>query len=99
MDNLDVALQSFIVRNEEVYDKTKIQPWSKRIRKQRMTWLGHLHRMEQSVPAKRAFRYAEQPFQASRGRPKLTWKKMMKVQLQEDFGMTWEEAADKSTDR
>ena len=88
-----------IVKNEEVYEKTSIKPWSKRIKKQRMTWLGHLHRMDESIPAKRAFQYAQQQFRAPRGRPRLTWKRMMEIQLEEDFGMTWEEAQSKSRNR
>ena len=87
------------MRNEEVYLKSKIKPWSQKIKKQRMTWLGHLIRMPSNFPAKKAFRFCQEPFQAARGRPKLTWIKAVKDQLQSDLGLSWEQALEKAEDR
>ena len=64
-----------------------------------MTWFGHLHRMNANIPAKKAFNYAQQQFQLARGRPKLTWVKMVKEQLIKDFELTWNEAKEKTRDR
>ena len=88
-----------IIKNEEVYRKTKIRPWSQRIRKQKMTWLGHVLRMSPDIPARKALEYAQKPYKIPRGRPKLTWIKSIKIQLQEEMGLTWQEASAIAQDR
>ena len=87
------------IRNEDVYKKSKIQPWSKRIKKLRMTWFGHAMRLPSNTPAKRAIEYAKTSCRAPRGRPKLTWIKQMTQQLEEDMNMTWEEAERKAQEK
>ena len=40
-----------IVKNEDVYEKTKIEPWSKTIEKKRIKWFDHLMRLDENKPA------------------------------------------------
>ena len=40
------------MKNEEVYHITNVVKWSETIRKQRLSWLGHLLRLEKSTPAR-----------------------------------------------
>ena len=42
------------ISNEEIYKKTKVQPWSIKIKRRRLTWLGHLMRLHKNTPARRA---------------------------------------------
>ena len=65
-NDLKICLYSFIlsffwpkiVKNEEVYEKTKIEPWSKTIEKKRIKWFGHLMRLDENTPAQKALRIA-----------------------------------------
>ena len=59
-----------------------------------MTWFGHLLRMKESTLVRKALHFAEQTHQkpTCRGIPKLTWIKLVTEQLQNDMGITWNEA-------
>ena len=87
-----------IVKNEDVYEKTKIEPWSKTIEKKRIKWFGHLMRLDENTPAQKALRVALMQSKRPRGRPKLTWIEMMRKQLQ-TINLTWEEASHLAKDR
>ena len=41
----------------------------------------------------------QEPFQAARGRPKLTWMKAVKDQLRNDLDLSWDQAQEKAQDR
>ena len=43
-----------IAKNEDVYEKTKTEPWSKKIEKKRIKWFGHLMRLDENTPARKA---------------------------------------------
>ena len=88
-----------IVKNDKVYELSKIRPWSIKIREQRMTWLGHVFRMDSDIPAKKALHFAQQQYQRPRGRPKLTWINLVTEQLLNNMGITWEEASKTANDR
>ena len=60
-----------IVKNEDVYEKTKIEPWSKTIEKKRIKWFGHLMRLDENTPAQKALRVALMQSKRPRGRPKV----------------------------
>ena len=47
-----------IVKNEDAYGKTKIEPWSKTIEKKRIKWFGHLMRLDENTPAQKVLRVA-----------------------------------------
>ena len=61
------------VRNEDLYGKTKGQPWSHTIKKRRLNWLGHLLRLPSNTPARQALSEYERKVKRPVGRPKPTW--------------------------
>ena len=78
--------------NENVYKLSKIKPWSYKVKKQRLNWFGHLIRLDEEVPAKKALNFATANFKSKRGRPKEKWLTMMEKQLKADLDLTWQEA-------
>ena len=87
-----------IVKNVEVYEKTKLKPWSQRIEVKRMKWFGHLIRLNKDTPAQKALRVSRKKCKKPRGKQKLTWIEMMRKQLVRN-GFTWEEASELAMDR
>ena len=61
------------VRNTDLYEKAKCQPWSSVIRKRRLNWLGHLLRLPPNTPARQALTEYERKVKRPVGRPKPTW--------------------------
>ena len=61
------------ISNEVLYYKTKVEPWSVTIMRRRLTWLGHLLRLPNDTPARKAFREALKLTKRPRGRPIGTW--------------------------
>ena len=86
-----------IVKNNEVYEKTKLKPWSKRIELKRMKWFGHLIRLDEYTPARKALRIALTKSKKTPGKQKLTWVELMKKQLEAKH-LSWEEACKKATE-
>ncbi len=39
------------ITNNDLYQKTKTEPWSKTIKRRRLNWLGHVLRMDENTPA------------------------------------------------
>ena len=88
-----------IATNEKVYSITNAKPWSICIKKRRMRWLGHILRMSDDTPVRKALEYAQQPFKKPRGKPKSTWISMMIKQLANEHSLTWENACAVAQDR
>ena len=65
------------ISNEELYNKTKVQPWRIKIKGRRLTWLGHLMRLHKNTPARRALNESLQPIKKKVGRPPITWIKLI----------------------
>ena len=42
------------VKNTELYEKTIVEKWSSITKKRRFSWLGHLLKLDQETPAKKA---------------------------------------------
>ena len=42
------------ISNEELYRKTHAELWSVTTRRRRLNWLGHLMKLEESTPARKA---------------------------------------------
>ena len=72
-----------IIKNDEVYKRTKATPWSVIIGQRRLAWLGHVVRLNVQTPARQALEYAMQNYKKKRGRPKLTWLKLVECQLKD----------------
>ena len=67
-----------IVKNEDVYRKTAATEWSNIIRKRKSKWFGKVIRADESTPVKRAFNYANGPYQQPRGKLTSTWLSIIK---------------------
>ena len=80
-----------IVKNEEVHRKSAGTEWSNIIRIQRLKWFGKVIRADKSTPVKRAFNYANPPYQWPRSKPKSTWFSIIKSDFH-NLNLTWDEA-------
>ena len=67
-------------------------------KKRRLTWLGYLHRMQQTRIPRQALNWNPKNGQKKRGRPQKNWKTTVCKDL-EDIGLTWDEAEIKAQDR
>ena len=88
-----------IMTNDQVYEKTKVQPSSLIIRKRRLRWLGHVVRLPNETPVKKALNYAMQTYKRCKGRPQTTWINMMTKQIKDELNLTWEEISIKAMNR
>ena len=61
-----------IVKNEEIFTKTKLEPWSIIIGKRRLKRFGKITRMDPSTSARSALHYALEEFRRPRERPPKT---------------------------
>ena len=87
-----------IATNEDVYNITRQIPWSQVITRRELSWLGHLFRLPDDVPAKIALQHSLRPTKKPRGRQKSTWITMMINKIR-GMGLDWEEAAHLAMDR
>ena len=62
-----------IITNKELYQRTKLYPWSINIFNRRMKWFGHLLRLPKTTPARKALEKFITPTKQPIGRPKTTW--------------------------
>ena len=65
------------ISNEKLYHITKTEPWSITIQRRRMKWTGHLLRLPINTPARLSTIEALKPAKKNRGRPPLTWHKLI----------------------
>ena len=49
------------ISNEALYTKTSTERWSIKIKRRRLNWLGHVLRMDEETPARRALEEAMRP--------------------------------------
>ena len=86
------------ISNEDVYILTEAEPWSNVILRRQLSWFGHLMRLSEDTPARKALKIALEPSKRPRGRPPLTWIMMMKKTF-ERIGLTWDRAGEIAQDR
>ena len=79
--------------NEIVYQRSKAEPWRKKIVRKRLKWFGKLATLPQDIPANEALRYGLVDFKKPRGKPKTTWISKVKKELSE-MNFSWDEARD-----
>ena len=60
------------ISNNDLYERTKQERWSREIKRRRLSWLGHVLRMSEETPAKLALREAQRKIKKQMGN-KLTW--------------------------
>ena len=61
------------ITNNELYNRTKQVPWSQQIKRNRLRLTGHILRLPEQAPVKKALAEAIKPTQGRRGRKKTTW--------------------------
>ena len=87
------------VSNCELYKRAKTIRWSEKVKDRRLSWFGHMCRLPESTPAKRAFYECLREFKRHIGRPKVTWLKVISKQLKELNIQTIDEGAHIARDR
>ena len=70
-----------IITNTEIYNITEVDPWSKKVKKRRLTWLGHLLRLDQETPVRKALNEACRKVNKIAGRHKLTWIELVRKDI------------------
>ena len=86
------------VSNDELYKRYSMKPWSETIQHRRLRWYGHLLRLNEDVPARKALVEAERKVRKSNGGQKLTWIKQIEKDLLEK-GISIKGVGDLAQDR
>jgi hypothetical protein len=79
------------VTNEEVRKRTGMGNFLNILRRNRLRWLGHVHRMSSNRLPKQALQWSPREGKRRRGRPRKNWKATVTDDLRE-LEMSWEEA-------
>ena len=61
-----------VITNQQLYDVTKCETWSIVTERRRLSWLGHLMRLNPETPARQYFKEALRPVKRKPGRPPMT---------------------------
>ena len=69
------------ISTTELYNKTQLTPWSKTITKRRVRLYGHLMRLPEDTPVRKAMVEYDRPLKMARGAPKFTWNKNIENDL------------------
>ncbi len=70
------------ISNDDLYECTKVIPWSIVIKRRRLNWLGHLMRLDPETPARNALNeLLENNSKKPPGRPPTTWIQIIKQDL------------------
>ena len=72
------------ISNIDLYQVTKAKPRSKTIKRRRLNWLGHLMRLNENTPARRALDEAITPSQRPVGRTTTRWIDTIKADLEKN---------------
>ena len=80
--------------NHELYELYADIDIVKRIKIQRLRWLGHCVRMSEDAPAKKSFEYEPGDGSRRRGRPKLRWKDQVEEDISKLGVRNWRRSAE-----
>ena len=71
------------ISNRSIRERTKQPTALSLLRKHRLRWFGHLHRMSSSIPVRRVYRFEPNihGWKRSRGRPETRWADSIKHDL------------------
>ena len=75
-------LANLYLSHHYCYNLADIYKWSKTVKRRRLQWYGHLLRLPENNPAKKALREAQKPAQKPRGGQKHTWLKQINKELE-----------------
>ena len=62
-----------VITNQQLYDVTKCEPCSIVTERRRLSWLGHMMRLNPETPARQSFKEALRPVKRKPGRHPMTW--------------------------
>ena len=79
------------VTNAQLHKTYKLKPWSHVIKERRLRWYGHLLRLHDETPARKALKECERKLKKPKGGQKLTWIQLVKKDLKE-LNLTEEQA-------
>ena len=85
------------ISNQNLLQKTGLDPISQTVLKRRWRWLGHIYRMEDSALPKVALKWTPQGCR-KRGRPMQTWRRTVDREVTER-GLTWGQIKKLAADR
>ena len=69
------------ISDNDLYNLTNVEPWSKTIQRRRLNWLGHLLRLNENTPARRALDEALTPARRPVGGQITRWLDTIKTDL------------------
>ena len=69
--------------NRDVYERTKIVEWKKKVMVRRLKWFEKMVREPEEIPVKVALRYGLSNYARPRGKPKTTWISKVEEDLNE----------------
>ena len=78
------------------WPKAKITKWSVSVLKRRLTWVGHLARLNDNTPARAALREYLKDIPKPVGRPKSTWARLVYNNVQQYSGLDLNYNSEKS---
>ena len=70
-----------VVSNEKLYQLISATKWSTIIKKRRLNWLGHLMRLDETTPVRKALYESVRDIKRKIGKPNLTWIKLIEKDL------------------
>ena len=70
-----------VISNKDLYEKVGVEKWSVTIRRRRLNWLGHLMRLDEGTPVRKALLESLTDIRRKVGRPQLTWLKAIEKDL------------------
>ena len=86
------------ISNKDLYEKTNELAWSIKMKKRRLSWLGHLLRLPEDTPARKALAEYQRPVKKPRGKPKMTWVSLVLQKLKQ-LDLTLISAIEKAKNR
>ena len=86
-----------VIRNDELWERTRQKPVVEEIGQRRWRWIGHTMRKPKSNIARHALQWNPQG-QRKRGRPRTTWRSLV-VEEMRDNNWNWSELARITADR
>ena len=86
------------VENENIRKKTGSRKLEDIIKERRLSWLGHVLRMDNSRTAREATHWELRGYKRKPGRPRKSWVDVIKRDLRQ-MVLTWEEAEEMANDK
>jgi len=85
-------------QNEDIRKKTGSRKLEDIIKERRLSWLGHVLRMDYSRTARQATHWELRGYKRKPGRPRKNWVDVIKRDLRQ-MDLTWEEAEELANDK